>query len=270
MNAELLRTVLENPDEDLPRLVLADWLEENGQGERAEFIRVQCKMAAEPRRMLTVSLVGIRRNRLEFFAVGPEMPTVGERIDIRVLEPLGPYQSSFTQKERYFGISVVQASDKYSLVICRIDEQSGDDTHFRLSKRSEELLREHGREWFPYWRMGPEMSKAFYDLNVTVTVPMEYISRGFLHTIGVFDTDMDALWRVQPLPDILRREPLEQLLMQRDGRSEVCRIIKERTLAGGWEWGLTIEGHGIVNCWESREAMVAGIAGVITNFRWEG
>jgi uncharacterized protein (TIGR02996 family) len=39
----LLRAVCAAPREDLPRLVYADWLEENGQGERAEFIRIQCE-----------------------------------------------------------------------------------------------------------------------------------------------------------------------------------------------------------------------------------
>jgi uncharacterized protein (TIGR02996 family) len=37
----LLKAILANPAEDTPRLVYADWLEENGQGERAEFIRWQ-------------------------------------------------------------------------------------------------------------------------------------------------------------------------------------------------------------------------------------
>jgi uncharacterized protein (TIGR02996 family) len=39
--AALLATVLDNPGDDTPRLVLADWLEENGQAERARFIRAQ-------------------------------------------------------------------------------------------------------------------------------------------------------------------------------------------------------------------------------------
>jgi uncharacterized protein (TIGR02996 family) len=34
-----------NPDDDLPRLVLADWLEENGDAVRANFIRLQCRRA---------------------------------------------------------------------------------------------------------------------------------------------------------------------------------------------------------------------------------
>lgn len=42
----LYATVLAHPDADLPRLVLADWLEENGQEERAEFVRVQVELAA--------------------------------------------------------------------------------------------------------------------------------------------------------------------------------------------------------------------------------
>ena len=44
----LMRAILAQPDEDTPRLVYADCLEENGQGERAEFIRVQCEIAAFP------------------------------------------------------------------------------------------------------------------------------------------------------------------------------------------------------------------------------
>lgn len=37
-----------NPDDDLPRLVYADWCDENGDPARAEFIRVQCELARLP------------------------------------------------------------------------------------------------------------------------------------------------------------------------------------------------------------------------------
>jgi uncharacterized protein (TIGR02996 family) len=40
----LLRAVCENPDDDTPRLVFADWLQENGDEARAEFIRVQVEI----------------------------------------------------------------------------------------------------------------------------------------------------------------------------------------------------------------------------------
>jgi uncharacterized protein (TIGR02996 family) len=36
---------VESPDDDALRLVFADWLEEHGEGQRAEFIRLQCEIA---------------------------------------------------------------------------------------------------------------------------------------------------------------------------------------------------------------------------------
>jgi uncharacterized protein (TIGR02996 family) len=41
----LLLGVRNNLDDNNPRLVYADWLEENGEPERAEFIRVQCELS---------------------------------------------------------------------------------------------------------------------------------------------------------------------------------------------------------------------------------
>jgi uncharacterized protein (TIGR02996 family) len=43
-----LANILEHPDDDAPRLVFADWLEEHGQSARAEFIRVQIELAGGP------------------------------------------------------------------------------------------------------------------------------------------------------------------------------------------------------------------------------
>jgi uncharacterized protein (TIGR02996 family) len=58
-----VRAVIERPDEDTPRLIYADWLEEQGDTARAELIRVQCELAPhgsghEPRALLE------RENRL--------------------------------------------------------------------------------------------------------------------------------------------------------------------------------------------------------------
>ena len=41
----LIAAVLANPDEDAPRLIFADYLEENGDPLRAEFIRVPVELA---------------------------------------------------------------------------------------------------------------------------------------------------------------------------------------------------------------------------------
>src|SRR5262245_43085265 len=44
-SAALLAAVLADPDDDAPRLIYADWLDERGQPERAEFIRLQVEHA---------------------------------------------------------------------------------------------------------------------------------------------------------------------------------------------------------------------------------
>jgi uncharacterized protein (TIGR02996 family) len=40
--------IRDEPDDDGPRLMYADWLDENGQTDRAEFIRLQCALARLP------------------------------------------------------------------------------------------------------------------------------------------------------------------------------------------------------------------------------
>jgi uncharacterized protein (TIGR02996 family) len=40
----LLRAIAEHPEEDTPRLMYADWLDENDQPDRAEFVRVQVEL----------------------------------------------------------------------------------------------------------------------------------------------------------------------------------------------------------------------------------
>jgi uncharacterized protein (TIGR02996 family) len=45
----LMKAILANPDDDAPRLIFADWLDENGDPERAEFIRLQCRIAERER-----------------------------------------------------------------------------------------------------------------------------------------------------------------------------------------------------------------------------
>jgi uncharacterized protein (TIGR02996 family) len=44
----LLRAIIEDPDDDAPRLIYADWLDEHGNADRAEFIRLQCDIYSTP------------------------------------------------------------------------------------------------------------------------------------------------------------------------------------------------------------------------------
>jgi uncharacterized protein (TIGR02996 family) len=55
MHQAFLQAICDNPSDDTPRLIYADWLEDNGQPERAEFIRLQIELhgvpARDPRRV---------------------------------------------------------------------------------------------------------------------------------------------------------------------------------------------------------------------------
>src|SRR5438105_14033696 len=44
----LFETILNEPDEDANGLVYADWLDDHGEADHAEFIRVQCEFARLP------------------------------------------------------------------------------------------------------------------------------------------------------------------------------------------------------------------------------
>ncbi|VTU01012.1 unnamed protein product [Gemmataceae bacterium] len=62
--AGFLADICANPDDDTPRLVYADWLQERDREARAEFIRVQCgiarKVAAEPKGKDPMWITGFR------------------------------------------------------------------------------------------------------------------------------------------------------------------------------------------------------------------
>jgi uncharacterized protein (TIGR02996 family) len=74
----LLRGILAEPDEDAPRLVYADWLEENGQPERGRHVRLQCEMEHLPekdahRKWLSQEAAGLEKKHLSDW-LGPLDP----------------------------------------------------------------------------------------------------------------------------------------------------------------------------------------------------
>jgi uncharacterized protein (TIGR02996 family) len=64
LDRKFLDYMVEHIDEDAPRLVYADWLEENGQLERAEFVRVQVERARLPAWDTTQVRLRIREQQL--------------------------------------------------------------------------------------------------------------------------------------------------------------------------------------------------------------
>jgi uncharacterized protein (TIGR02996 family) len=60
----LLRAIVANPDDDLPRLVYADWLDEHEQPARAEFIRLQIERYHQSKAALEPTGINFREYEL--------------------------------------------------------------------------------------------------------------------------------------------------------------------------------------------------------------
>src|SRR6476646_10103294 len=63
--AAFLRDVIENPDDDAPRLIFADWLDDNGDSDRAEFIRLQVERDRLPAHSVRSWQLRARERKLE-------------------------------------------------------------------------------------------------------------------------------------------------------------------------------------------------------------
>ncbi len=76
----LLRAIIDNPDDDMPRLVFADWLEENGQAERAEFTRLKIALESASgdirKEMEQRARQLLRQHRQEWMAPLPQEPGI--------------------------------------------------------------------------------------------------------------------------------------------------------------------------------------------------
>lgn len=59
-----IQAIREAPSDDAPRLIYADWLEEQGQADRAEFIRVQCRLARLTEEGTQKSIVSVQAEEL--------------------------------------------------------------------------------------------------------------------------------------------------------------------------------------------------------------
>jgi uncharacterized protein (TIGR02996 family) len=81
--AAFIADITDHPEDDAPRLIYADWLQENGDPERAEFIRAQCELArprlaggSDRRRELARRVKGLFKSHWERWAteLGPWCP----------------------------------------------------------------------------------------------------------------------------------------------------------------------------------------------------
>jgi len=93
----LLAAIRAAPDDDAPRLVYADWLDEHAQPERAEFIRVQCALArtADPAlRCREAELLAAHHDAIAGPFAAPDVRYVFRRGFITAIGHLGLFVST--------------------------------------------------------------------------------------------------------------------------------------------------------------------------------
>jgi len=76
--AAWLASIREMPDDDNRRMIAADFLEDNGEGERAEFIRCQVELAKTPELVWRNKLL----HKAEWQAIRPRAEPWGERFEL--------------------------------------------------------------------------------------------------------------------------------------------------------------------------------------------
>jgi uncharacterized protein (TIGR02996 family) len=89
----LLAAICAQPDEDTPRLVFADYLDENGESERAAFIRAQVEFARTP--PWEPFAVRVRWRRPDVFEGGRFLATIPEVDGFHVAWPKLPFRRGF-------------------------------------------------------------------------------------------------------------------------------------------------------------------------------
>jgi uncharacterized protein (TIGR02996 family) len=104
--AAFISAILDNPDDDTARLVFADWLEEHGEPERAEFIRCQIEAARLPKANQDTSEAHNRAIALGTAHGAEWRETAG------VNDHEGQFERGFLTDLRYFSSEYLSRCDK--------------------------------------------------------------------------------------------------------------------------------------------------------------
>jgi uncharacterized protein (TIGR02996 family) len=99
MTAEnaFLRSIINHPEDDNPRLIYADWLDEQGEVDRAEFIRVQCELEKMGPDRPVVTVYSISRRGMDTSPLDMEITTpIIERYQLNV-----PYVRHYIHNSSY-------------------------------------------------------------------------------------------------------------------------------------------------------------------------
>lgn len=146
----LLAAVKATPDDDTPRLVYADWLDDCGEGDRAAFIRVQVELA----RVRPIDLGDVTLNYLP----APDAPAV-VLLPLSLAGKLRPGQwarmhaaipgGRWTFDGQLLSAAVANVSEGTAALTVVVAEHPHADREAELTRQSDALAAEHADSWVP-------------------------------------------------------------------------------------------------------------------------
>jgi uncharacterized protein (TIGR02996 family) len=231
-----VRAIREQPEDDTRRLACADWLEEHGEGPRAEFIRVQCELARGPDGIDCEQIIGesARTGDIRYDCY-PETPAA-------IRPPLGSKVAARVYSRSPGGWFLVQGT-------CRAWVESGLGRGFVLSDAS-------GEEWRPeltarvraLWDIGTN-GGGFLELPAHWGTP--YWHRGFVR-----DTRLSAADWLTHADAILARHPVTRVTLTTCPRDDSGRFVNFEEFGRRWD-GVTFD--------LTADAFNAGVGEVLDN-----
>jgi uncharacterized protein (TIGR02996 family) len=156
---ELYAAIIDQPADDGLRLIAADFLEENGEPERAEIIRVQCelaKLSTKPRKFeVSRETWAMWRGEASTAVVqkpGEASIQVGERINVIFWQAIGKPSKRLRQHYDQLLVTYAKRSGLRGGIVetrleLKMDEFSVPWAGERLQQRESALLAAHAQTW---------------------------------------------------------------------------------------------------------------------------
>ncbi len=224
----LMRGILAEPDDDTPRLVYADWLEENGQPERGQHIRLQCRAAALPEG-------DPRRAEMEAEGAALEAAHLGEW-----LGPLDPARCRDNQGRHFVRGLLSLWSCTVSAFLVKKHQQEAAEWYPRLgvtrmiltesSKKADGLAASPALGWTPHLRWLRSQAEDGQLVALAGSPHLGVLSRLELTHLRCTDAAFTALAKSSALPRLRALEVRDGLWGGKYTDKGVLRILNSERL----------------------------------------
>ncbi len=197
-----IASIIESPEDDVPRLIFADFLQEQEQPERAHFIRTQCELAkCGPPHKQPTNLASFSFFRLEGMVLGclpkGECLSIADRIDL--ILPAKERQRYKDGKANWFGMLVTDTfctstrTNEWSITF-RMDEHSRLWTGTELAKTEMHMITEWGIDVLAGFAVEQQIKPTF--------------CRGFIECV-----ECKAEWFISHGDEMLKWLPLRKVTL---------------------------------------------------------